>query len=180
MIIDKKMQEEIYRRYHNYIYTIVYKKINNQEYSQDIVHETFITSFEKIETLRDKRKIKSWMVSIALNICNKFLNNKNYFFSSNEIIFDKTIENSFEDTILNGIEFSFIKNELNFILNKLDKKYLDVISLRFYKNYSYLEISKILNLNINTVRTRLNRGKKIMLGEIKQNKYLFKKIKNFI
>ena len=69
-----------------------------------------------------------------------------------------------EDT--NGTTDDYSELSFNETIEKLDIKYKEIIILRFFENMTLQEISGVLNINENTIKTRLYRALKILKLEI--------------
>lgn len=59
--------DEIYIKYSRYVYNFLYRLTNNIEISEELTQETFYTAIKKINTLKDKESIRTWLCQIAKN-----------------------------------------------------------------------------------------------------------------
>ena len=118
---------------------------------EDAVQETMIETFKSIKKLRKQESYKKWIIKILINKCNhiyKKNKDRNVSFENVEV---KTIyQNKYEQL-----------EELDFysILNGLKYEERMILTLFYLEDYSIKEISKVMKLNENTVKTKLKRGK---------------------
>lgn len=151
---EKESFSEIFLKHYDFIFKSVMKYISIEDKAKDITQDVFIKAYEKLETFKNDSKLSSWLYSIAYNLSINYITrekdkfeelNDNYFFESNETqddIYDKEM----------------IK-ELSDALEELPAHYRIIIKLYYFDEKSYEEISKILNIPINTVKTHLFRAK---------------------
>ena len=123
------------------------------------MNESVIKALKSINSLKNPEYIKSWFYKIISNTAINFINKKNKTISYEENLLENEIsEDNYE-------QFTF-----NDIVNKLDIKYRAVIVMRFLEDMSIKEISKILDLNENSVKSRLYRGLKILKNDMEDLK----------
>lgn len=140
-------------------YRFSYTYTKNQYDAEDIVNESVIKALKSINSLKNPEYIKSWFYKIISNTAINFINKKNKTISYEENLLENEIsEDNYE-------QFTF-----NDIVNKLDIKYRAVIVMRFLEDMSIKEISKILDLNENSVKSRLYRGLKILKNDMEDLK----------
>lgn len=127
-------------------------KISEPEDIEDIIQDTIIIGYTKIKQLRDNKRFKTWMMKILNNECNRFYNDK----QRKDEINDKYISNSLSiknENLEEKLEFdNIIKN-----LNDTDK---EIMKLYYEDNLSSEQISKLLGMNTNTIKSKISRGHK--------------------
>lgn len=149
------------------IYCFIISRVNDCEYAKDLTQSTMETAIKKYNTLRNKAALKSWVMQIANNKVNAYYNdlkrNKSVVVYPNyeeheEFVND--IENlaDLKANILDLIVTEEDKKNIMIALNRLEYKYQEVIRLNYICDYNFIEISEILNVNINTIRTWGARG----------------------
>ena len=133
------------------LYVLAMLKLNHEEDAKDAVQETVFEAFKSIKNLRENNKIKIWITKILMNKCNDILryNKRVKVFSTKEI-----------NNYMNKDEVIYIDDDVTLfemlgILEPLEK---DIIFL-YLKGYTSKEISSIINMNDNTVRTKIMRAK---------------------
>ena len=131
------------------MYFIAKAKIENDEDVKDIIQECIYQGYKNLNTLKDKNKFDSWIIQILLNLCNQFYRKKEYIIDINENI---SIDN---------IDFKTLENNHDFLalLNNLNEEEKTIIILYYDDNNTINEIANILNLNENTVKSKIKRAK---------------------
>lgn len=73
------------RRYKEEMFLLANSIVNNYHDAEDVVAETILIAYEKIHTLRDETKFKSWLMQILVNNAKKEIKKRNKYFFTNEI-----------------------------------------------------------------------------------------------
>lgn len=176
MIENQNERSKVELLYNNYKYTMLYvaKGILKDQYlSEDAVHKAFIKIIDNLHKIDDPlcNKTKSFLVIIVRNIA---IDMYNHIKKQNIVTFDETyfVE---EDSDLSPLEFvvseESIKNIIDNI-NKLDIKYSDVILLKYFYEYSNIEIAKLLNISYENVRVRLHKGRRMIKEMMEEGVFL--------
>lgn len=170
---NKNAISELYENGKDSIYFTCLKLLNNSEDALDITQDTFLTVFEKINTLEDYNSYSSWQKTIAINKCKNYLiKNKPVLFTDNKI--ENLIVLNIEDMDSEFIPHDYIDNleKRNIIMDILDAKLSDVqrIStiLFYYEEKSIKDISSILECSEGTVKSRLSSSRRIIKSEIEK------------
>ena len=140
-------------------YKIGWSYLYNHYDVEDVFQGTIIKIYEKINTLREEKYFETWVTSIFINECKGILRKR-----KREVTLDNVIdsEESYEDD--SNIEFKEL-------LDSLEDIYREVILLKVIGGYSQEDISKILDIPIGTVKSRIYRGLKT-LRELKNREVL--------
>lgn len=151
---DRKAFTELILKIKNELYKIAKSRITNESDIDDAIQETMIETYRSIKKLKNIEKFKMWTIKILINKCNKIYKKK-YMkdISIDEYNMEKyLISNSYKD----------IEDDLNFYNLIKDLKYEEriVIILYYMEKYTTKEISKILNMKENTVKSHLFRAKR--------------------
>lgn len=153
---DEKAFKELVLYMKNDLYRVAKSRLMNDEDIKDVIQNTMIKVFKNIKSLKNIEAFRIWMIRILINECNKFYNrNKRRI----EII---EREKAKTDSVITDYFTDDINDEINFEtkLKQLNQKEQDIIVLSYGNNYSCLQISKILNMNENTVKSSLRRARK--------------------
>ena len=137
------------------LYNIAKNKVYNINDIDDILQETIIKIYKNFDSLKNKESFKAWAIKILLNECNK-IHRTRY---KEILLFDKIINrNSSQDA---DCSISNLENELSFkdLLKNISIVEQNIFILHYQCNYSIKEISEILNINENTVKSKLKRSK---------------------
>ncbi len=161
MSLEFKTDEEIVREYGDMVYKLAYSKTGTPHDADDIFQEVFIRYVKKQPVFRDENHRKAWLIRVTINCSNNFFNNA-FRRRSVEL---KELEGEIcqqEDTY----ELDLYKE-----LQKIPKKYREVIHLYYYEELTIEEISDILKRRKSTIRTQLSRARKLLKEFIKEEDY---------
>lgn len=150
---DKNAFTDIILQIRNDLYKIAKTRISNDDDIEDLIQDTMIETYKYIKKLREPEKFKMWVIKILVNKCNK-LYKKKY---RKDISID---EYNLENYIILNTQKD-IEDDLNFYYLIKNLKYEEriVLVLHYMEQYSVKDISKILKINENTVKTHLYRAR---------------------
>ena len=146
--------EKIYYEYKDDVYRLAISYTHNKHDAEDIAQRTFIKVYKNIHSIKEDSNIKIYLLTITANECKDLFRS---FWKRNI----KILNNEDKSVIFDGIN-----NEIFEDLKKIPKKYRICIHLYYFYGYSIEEISHIENANINTIKTRLARGKQLLKKEL--------------
>ncbi len=170
---NQKAFTMLMEKYQKSTYFVILKIIKTPEDAEDLVIETFSKAFDNIDKYSDKYAFSTWLYKIASNSSIDFLRKKSIAKVSldNEGI---TIKDSLNFSTGSNPESELIKSQrvskMKDVVNSMDEVFSRVISLRYFKEYSYDEISEELKIPITTIKVQLHRAKKILLEKILNDK----------
>ncbi|AGX02558.1 MULTISPECIES: sigma-70 family RNA polymerase sigma factor [Bacillaceae] len=151
--------DEIVKEYVNDIRKVVYTYVRNHHTMEDITQEVFWSAYRNFEQFRGESSVKTWLIKIAVNKAKDYL--KSWHFRTMQ--FTNLIK---EDTAKRDTEQMVLDHDRDMELARtimdLPIKYREVILLYYYEDYDTAEISIILGLKQNTVKTRLIRGRDLL------------------
>ncbi len=150
---DKNAFTDIILQIRNDLYKIAKTRISSDDDIEDLIQDTMIETYKHIKKLREPERFKMWVIKILVNKCNK-LYKKKY---RNDISID---EYNMENYIILNSQKD-IEDDLNFyyLIKKLKYEERIVLVLHYMEQYSVKDISKILKINENTVKTHLFRAR---------------------
>lgn len=154
---DEMAFKELVLSIKNDLYRIAKSRLNNEEDVKDVLQNTMLIVFRKIKHLKNIDAFKTWIIKILINECNKSYNKNK---KDNEIVEKELIKAT------NSINVDYYIDDTNdevTFYNKLkilNEKEQNIIVMFYGNKYSCPEISKILHMNENTVRSNLRRAKK--------------------
>lgn len=169
---DQDAFYELYQNSYNAVYRTVKSMIKDEDTSLDIVQDTFIKGFESLSTLENPDNYLAWMKRISANKA------KDWFKKKHEISFsqlsdDEESEPDFEDERLEHSPEAFIDQKetarlIDEILSTLSDEQRIAIGMHLYQGMSASEIARELDINENTVKSRLNYGKKKIKASVEE------------
>ncbi len=163
---DQKAQFKIYKLYYKAMYNCSHRILNNQMEAEDVMQEAFLDAFQKIHQYDGTATFGAWLKRIVINKSIDRLKKIKRELPLEDVendVFEVQEEDYFEvlsmkiDAIRAGIE-------------KLTDSYRVIISLHLLEGYDHQEISDILGISYNAVRTKYSRARQRLLQNIKQLK----------
>ena len=160
MTVDEKEQclNEAMDQHGDYLKHLIYTYVKDIQKTEDIAQEVFIKFYKSLDRFEGRSSIKTYLYRIAVNECQNYLKSWHYrkFEVTEKIKMWKNRDSA---------ESEFIHKEQNQtiaeLVNQLPVKYREVIWLYYYVELSVAEIAEVLNCSVNTVKTRLARGRKL-------------------
>lgn len=152
---DSKAFEELYDRYSKLMYNYFHRMLwKDKEKARDFTQDLFSKIIHKNDLFDDKRSFKTWLYSIAHNMCkNEYAKHEVRKDAHSDIKYHQPgIEKSKADVDLDKSEF---KRELEIALSELDEVKRTTFELRFYQEMSIQEISEAMDCSEGTVKSRL-------------------------
>lgn len=154
---NKDAFNELMLYYEKDLYNIAKSRLHNEDDVCDVVQETILIAYQSIQKLLNPSKFKIWLIKILINECNKiYKSQKNNLYDiddkSDFIIYDK-----------NDSDLEFLN-----LMNVLDSDEKNIFILYYQEGYTSREISKILNINQNTILSKLSRGKEKIKNTLKE------------
>ncbi|WP_409251673.1 sigma-70 family RNA polymerase sigma factor [Bacillus sp. SCS-153A] len=137
---------------------LAYNYVKDWKLAEDIVQEVFVSCYHQYGKIEQINSFKAWIYRITINRSKDVLKSLAYrrtVFQSNLLILFKAAEPSPEMKLIQRSE----EERLSHSVLELPVKYREVIILYYYEDLSVEKIGEILNINLNTVKTRLNRGR---------------------
>ena len=139
---------------------------------QDLVQDTFVKAFQRLDQLDDSQKYKAWVKQIARNTALDHLKKSRAILFS-EIQDDDSIPVEFEDEDLSHLpDVALDKQEsarlLHEILDSLPRMQRTVISMHYFQEIPIKEIAALLNRSENTIKVQLHKGRKNLELKIRE------------
>ncbi|SHI69681.1 RNA polymerase sigma-70 factor, ECF subfamily [Clostridium cavendishii DSM 21758] len=154
---DKEAFEELIRTNKDSMYRIAKTILSNEDDIIEAMQEATLKAYKGINKLRQKEFFKTWLFRILINECNEVYRKKN-----KEIIVDK------EELCTISIVDKYENMDLKNAINTLNKDMQTIINLYYYEDLSVKDISSILNIPENTVKTNLSRARKRLYSVLKE------------
>jgi RNA polymerase sigma-70 factor, ECF subfamily len=152
-MLNSKDFSLIYETYHQDVYRLLYFMSGNKEVSEDLLQNTFIKAFNNFNQLKNREKLKSWLLQIARN---QFLD---------------YLKSAHVSKKADGVEIEIAQNgqaetvvELMQVLKQLSPDYREVLVLTEMEGMTALEVSEITGISESAVKSRLLRARKEIIS----------------
>lgn len=135
--------EYLVEKYANTVYRLAMARTRKKENSEDIFQEVFLRLSRKMPEFENEEHEKAWIIKVTINCTKNLLKSKWSKISLKEEI-------SFENEE---------RHDIYYAVQSLPLKYRTIIYLFYYENYKINEISKVLNMKENTIKSHLFRAR---------------------
>lgn len=175
---DEKKQkefEELTMPHIDSLYSMALRYIFNKEEAEDLVQDTYLKAYRFYSSFQQGTNIKAWLFKILRNT---FINKYRKAASTpGEVLYedidtlntDQTtaqegVSGKFTDTLATRCDeiSSFMEDDIKHAIESLPVEYREAILLSDVEELSYKDISEIANVPVGTVKSRLNRGRKLL------------------
>ena len=151
------------QKYQKSVHALVWRKVNDFHYAEEITQDTFLQAYKKLSTLKNPNQFAGWLYVIANRLCINWLQRH------------KPAMQSLEDTPMEEIEESAYNHHASEqreaegakyrheiaqrLLSKLPESERTVMTLYYLGEMTAKEISKFLGVSVNTITSRLRRAR---------------------
>lgn len=172
---DSAQFELLYVKVIKKVYFWSYNIIKNEDLAKELAQESMIRIYQKLYTLKNTDGIISWMYVLVRNVCMSYLrsqkNKDKFFLSSDEFVstYEQNIKEERRENLPDeSYDLKETKNLIIKFIKNLPLKQREVIILFYLEEYKIDEISKILNYNVGSIKSRLHAGRKSLEQQIKK------------
>ncbi len=169
---NEKAFARLLRKYKDAIYFMLLKMVNNRSDAEDLTLEAFGKAFKNLHQYSPTYAFSTWLFKIASNNCIDFLRKKKGVHISIENTNDQN-ENGEQLRLKSkepNPEEKLIRQQKAILLRKvvrrLKPRYQTLVELRYFREFSYEEIAKELNLPLGTVKAQLFRAREMLFNMI--------------
>ena len=171
---DEQAYVELVNRYRNRLMTFVYRFVNDMEKAEDIVQDTLMKLYTHRHYYRNIAKFSTWIYTIAGNFAKTELRRKKRHKVTNlsQMGFDDREYQlpSVEPETGETAQGHFAEKKIQMAIQELPLHFRTVVILRDIQELSYEEISKIVEVPLGTVKSRINRARLQLQKELKDLK----------
>ena len=151
-----------------YIYDQTYGKVfhyvrgfaKNETIAEDVIVQTYAVVWQKGANFKGTSRLTTWIIGIARNIAFKEFKKTKHEAPFDETYCSADIESHKEPEIKDR------NKKIQTAIDKLSPNQKEILELVFYQDLTYPEVSEILNIPVNTVKTRVFYAKKALKDEL--------------
>lgn len=165
---DEKAIEELFECTSKKGYYVALKYLKNKEDAQDILQDAYVSALSKLDSLKNPEKFDKWLYQIIANKA------KNYLVKNKPLLFEQLEKDeedaiSFEETIQDdtlefqpkeNCDYQELKQALKVLIDELPDDQRMCLLMYYFEELSINEIAESLELNTNTIKSRLNYARK--------------------
>ncbi len=153
---DRRMQEELYRRFSPRMYAVCLRYAGNAEEAEDILQEGFIKVFKKLDSFRNEGSFEGWIRRIFVNTAIEHFRRKKYLLPVTE-----KEENTIEGKYISVLDELGAK-DIMALVQELSPGYRTVFNMYVVEGYTHKEIADQLGISEGTSKSQLSRAKVIL------------------
>jgi RNA polymerase sigma-70 factor (ECF subfamily) len=166
---DRKAQYEIYKLYAKAMYNVCLRITGDTLEAEDVLQETFLIAFEKIETYRNEAAFGAWLKKIVVNAALNQVRKRRFQFS--DINNNEDYEDESAHAVNDAEEMSYQAEQIRRAIAQLPDGFRIVFSLYLLEGYDHQEIAEILGISVSTSKSQYNRAKKKLQEILKRYTY---------
>ena len=155
---DRAALDELVLRYHQRIHRYLYRSTGEQHLAEDLTQECFVRLVVSGRLYQHPRPFRPWLYAIATNCMRRH-------FESAYQRHTTWLEDDRDEAIAGEMDMPHLlvgrwsdRQDLDAVMADLTPDHRAVIALRYMEDFALAEIAAILNLPVNTVKTRLLRA----------------------
>lgn len=168
---DTDAFEKLIISYEKKIFNIALRMTGNREDASDIAQEVCIKIYKSINSFKENSSFSTWVYRITSNVCiDEMRKRKNVISLTGTGPNDEDYELPVEDKGRLPEEIVESRETIRMLkkcIQELAPEYRIIIILRDIQGYSYEEISRILEINMGTVKSRLSRARNLLKDKLK-------------
>ncbi|WP_231877302.1 RNA polymerase sigma factor [Bhargavaea cecembensis] len=162
----RKLFDDLVRRYADELKRIAYIYVHDHAECEDIVQEVFISCYTNLGSFRQESEYKTWLIRITINKCK----DHHRKWSFRNLVYKPVIGlfktgPSAEEKLMGR----HISQEMIGRVSALPAKYKEVLILYYYQDMGVAEIAAVLDMNVSTVKTRLQRGRESLKRSLERS-----------
>ncbi len=157
---DSRAQYKLYRYYSRAMYNTAMRFFNNTMDAEDILQESFITAFKKINTLDNENSFGSWLKRIVVNKSISELRKRKVYFEA--------INEEIATTVASDVDNDISPQVVNNAVKNLPDDARIIVNLFAFEGYKHKEIAVMLDITESLSKIRYKRAKEHLEKEIKK------------
>jgi RNA polymerase sigma-70 factor (ECF subfamily) len=134
--------------------------MNNAEEAQDMLQESFVDAFRRLESFRFESTFGAWLKKIVINKCINALEKRKISWTDEEIT--ETLITSVADDAIDEEELHLSVERVKKAMNLLPEGARVIFSLYLLEGYDHTEISEILHISESTSKTQFMRARNMV------------------
>lgn len=165
---------QLVETYQKPVYNLCYRMLGEPELAEDAAQETFLRAYQNLHRYDSSRAFGTWILSIAAHYCIDRLRKKKFSVFSMDAEDEDGMLFEVADPASPDPEAESAKLEdrkhLHLMLKGLDPTDRAAVIMRYWYDYSEVEIAQSLKLTVSAVKSRLHRSRKALAGMWQEEK----------
>jgi RNA polymerase sigma-70 factor, ECF subfamily len=153
----------------NDVLYLAFSYVKDRSIAEDLAQEVFLSAYTHLDGFQFESSFKTWLYRITVNRCKDYLKSWSYKTTVvTNVIEHAMMGTSREKEADNILIEKDEKSRLAKLIFSLPLKYREVIYLFYFEEMGLNEISGLLNVNINTLKSRMKRAKELLKNEMEK------------
>lgn len=158
-------------KYQKSVHALVWRKIGDFHYAEEITQDTFLRAYQNLSTLRNPRQFLGWLYVIANRLCLNWLRKQKperHLQSLEDTPVEEVAKSTYARYVLEQRETEATERRFEIVkklLEKLSESERTVMTLHYLGEMTPKEIGKFLGVSVEAIRTRLHRARKRLREE---------------
>lgn len=163
-----ELLEKIMIEHGNDVLYLAFSYVKDRSTAEDLAQEVFMSVYTHLDGFHFEATIKTWLYRITVNRCKDYLKSWSYKTTVVTNVIELALGTSKEKETVKILIEKDEKARLAEIIFSLPLKYREVIYLFYFEEISLNEISGLLNVNINTLKSRMKKAKDLLKKEMEK------------
>ncbi|MCO6438189.1 MAG: sigma-70 family RNA polymerase sigma factor [Phycisphaerae bacterium] len=160
---DRAAQREVYERHADRVYRVALRLTRDEQDAFDVVQETFVRAFERMEGFNERSQLGTWLHRIATNeafqLFRRRETERRHLRVAGELHDHATRPNA-----------ESAQQEIDHALEQLSEEHRAILILRYQEGFTYEELSDVLEITSGTVASRLNRAREALRELLREDR----------
>jgi RNA polymerase sigma-70 factor (ECF subfamily) len=164
---DQAAQLEVYNRYYRAMYNTALRIVKDSAEAEDIMQESFLIAFTKLDTFKGEAPFGSWLKRIVVN---NSINAYKKQVRLGEVPLDNTLYKMADESAATPCDTGDLKvRHVMRSMDELKENYRVALSLHLIDGYDYKEVSAILKISYANCRTTISRAKESLRKKLENS-----------
>lgn len=159
---------KLVEEHQTHVYNLCYRMLGEPEAAEDAAQESFLRAYQNLHRYDQSRPFPTWLLSIAAHYCIDRLRRRKLSMFSLDEENDEGATFEIADPASPDPEAESVKREerdrLHVMLKDLDETDRAAIIMRYWHDFSEVEIAESLQLTVSAVKSRLHRARRSLAG----------------
>ena len=160
-MVLKRAREKIFEEYikgnKEKLYKISYVYLKNKDDAMDVIHESIVKAYKKLDNIKDLNNIDKWFIRLLINT------SIDYIRKNSKMIL---MEDKYMEVLINKSKEQ--GDGFNLLIENLNEELRLIIILKYFHGYKISEISEILNLKESQVKNKIHKALNLLRKEIEE------------
>lgn len=152
--------------YKGLIYSVAFGVLKDHEQSQDILHDVYLEAYKSINNLRTPKRLASWLYALTRNLCCDIIRKKvRAEQGKGDIVKSQPKIVSIQEVLIKEEDLKLLDD----CIKTLPEPFRIILGMKYMNRYSCKEISAILEIGVEAVKSRLFEARKLLAQRMEES-----------